>query len=220
MIDLKQIKEDDPLLRNAEKDLNGSEISPMEPPDAYSPPAAHAIEYEDMHPVLQHLMDDHKVLVGHLDSFEAALIRLSQEGITREAHEQLSTFFQTFDEEFLPHNQKEEKLLFPHLQKRLLEIGLHSQGSGRQTAVDMLEDDHIKTMQLAAISFNFWGLASRLPDPTSMAIVMDAAIEQGKALVEVLRLHFFREDTVVFPIAQEHLTSDELDKCFESLPSL
>ena len=104
------------------------------------------------------------------------------------------------------------------LQKRLLDKGEHGQGQNPKTAVDMLEDDHIKLMQLAAVTFNFLGLAARLPNPPSRAMVLDAAIEQGKSLVEILRLHIFREDKVVFSLAIELITAGEFQKMEKQLP--
>ncbi len=66
-------------------------------------------------------------------------------------------------------------------------------------------------MQLSAVAFNFFSLAGRLPDIASRAMVLDAAVEQGKALVEMLQLHIFREDNVVFAQAQQYVAKDELD---------
>lgn len=217
MINLKQLKDIDPLLRNAEKALDEAEFSPMDPPDAYSPPGAGEVDYDSMHPFIQQLMDEHDAIVNHLDSFEKVLIAISEEGFSRDLHQQLSDFFRAFDEVIVVHNYKEEKFLFQPLQKRLLEEGDHSQSSERRTAVDLLEDDHIKVLQLAAVTFNFFGLASRLPDPPSAAVALDAAVEQGKVLVDVLRLHIFRENNVVFPKAQECLSTQAKDDLLAKL---
>ncbi|GMQ82140.1 MAG: hypothetical protein BMS9Abin05_1584 [Rhodothermia bacterium] len=211
MIELKKLKEIDPLVRNAEKHLDQSEFSPMDPPEAYSPPEVDDIDYSDLHSLFQRLMDDHKKIVVSLDAFERVLTDIFENGINQNVHARLSEFFRAFDELVLLHSQKEEKILFPTLQVHLLESGDHSQSAERRTAVDMLEDDHVKVIQLAAVTFNFFGLASRLPDPASTAIVMDAAVEQGRALVEALRLHIFRENTVVFPLAQKRISGSELD---------
>jgi len=58
---------------------------------------------------------------------------------------------------------------------------------------------------------NFLGLVFRLPDERSGMIVLDAALEQGKNLVELLRLHVFREDNVVFPLAHRLISRAEFD---------
>ena len=41
---------------------------------------------------------------------------------------------------------------------------------------------------------------------------MDTAIEQGKTLIELQRLHMFREDTIVFALAVKHVSDDEFSE--------
>ncbi|HET7118408.1 MAG TPA: hypothetical protein VFI29_18065, partial [Hanamia sp.] len=77
--------------------------------------------------------------------------------------------------------------------------------------VDMLEHDHIKTMEMGTLTFSLMGIASRLTDRVSNALLIDTAIEQGLALVELLRLHIFREDNVVFPLAHKYLTASDYE---------
>jgi hemerythrin-like domain-containing protein len=211
MLDIKKLQTTDPLKRMVEKQSEQEEFSPMDPPDAYSPPGEEAIPYEKMPPFLQKLMDENNAGLKELDAFEKVLMQLQKQGLKpdKQVDAGLRRFFSFLDEHIVPHNLKEEKILFPLLQKRLLEKGEHSQGQYPKTAVDMLEDDHIKLTQLAAVTFNFLGLAARLPDAASRAITLDAALEQGKALVELLRLHIFREDNVVFSLAVKHFTQDE-----------
>ena len=76
----------------------------------------------------------------------------------------------------------------------------------------MLENDHIKTMQLATLSFSLMGISSRLTDTASRAVLIDMAVEQGNSLVELLRLHIFREDNVVFALAQKYFTTEDFKK--------
>ena len=212
MINLKQLNDVDPLKRIVEKQSEQEEFSPMAPPEAYAPPGGEEVPYEQMHTFLQELMDEHKVCIKKLDNFEGVLKAIHENGLNRDALNGVSDFFRFLDEKIIPHNVKEEKRLFSLLQVRLLEEGEHSQGSTPRTAVDMLEDDHIKLIQLAAVTFNFFGLATRLPDPASRALVVDAALTQGKLLVELTRLHIFREDNVVFPLAHQHLSQSVLDE--------
>jgi hemerythrin-like domain-containing protein len=75
-----------------------------------------------------------------------------------------------------------------------------------------MEDEHAKAMQLAAVVVNFLGLVFRLPDRGSGMVVLDAALEQCKNLVELLRLHVFREDNIVFPMAHRLIAPDEFDR--------
>ena len=211
MQNLQNSDEEDPLKRMVEKQTEQEELSPMDPPEAYDPPNLETIPYEKMHPFLQKLRDEHDDYTEKLDTFEEALVQIQQNGVDRGFEEKLRDFFDFFDNEIAKHSQREDKILFPLLHKRLIEKGEHSQGPVSTTSINMLEDDHVEAFQLAALSFNFFGLAARLPDPKSQVIVLDAAINQGKTLVEHLRLHIFREDNVAFTQAQNYITGEELD---------
>lgn len=202
--------ESDKVTKQPEKNVQ-DELSPMDPPDGYMPPATESVPYDEMHPFLQTFMDEHKAIIKELDKFEEILQSIQKEGIEKETNSKLSEFFKFFDDHSIPHHQREEKILFPLLHERLIEKGEHSQGPSPSTAVDMLEDDHIKSVQLAATVFNLFALSGRLPDPDSRLVVLDIALQQGKSLVEMLRLHVFREDSIVFPIAHKHISKDEFD---------
>jgi hemerythrin-like domain-containing protein len=200
----------DKVTKQPEKDVQ-DELSPMDPPDGYLPPSIESVPYEEMHVFLQKLIDEHKDISKELNNFEEILLSIQENGIEKETNSKLRDFFQFIDNNSIPHHQKEEKVLFPLLAERLIEKGEHSQGPSPTTAVDMLEDDHIKSMQLAATVFNLFALSGRLPDHDSRLVVLDIALEQGKALVELLRLHIFREDSIVFPIAHKHISKHEFD---------
>lgn len=185
----------------------------MDPPDAYSPPGVvEEIPRDQMHSILQDFYEEHDQITEALVKFEEALLTIQAEGITKEADEALRVFFEFFDTEFMKHDKKEEKILFPLLAKRLIEKGEHSQGRVPTTAIDMMEGDHLKAVQLVGVVFNFFGLSIRLPDEKSRAIVLDAAIEQGKILVELLRLHIFRENSIVFPLAHKYIETCEFNQ--------
>lgn len=211
MIDFKQAQKDDPLKRSAEKPADLEEMSPMDPPDAYEPPNVEKVDPATLHPLLQELIAEHRPLEEALNSFEKALNALQSEGVTREVDDSVKEFFRFFDEHFIQHNRREEKQLFPLLKRKLISSGEHSQGPDQTTAVEVLEDDHVKAHQQLAVIFNFLSLAFRLQDANSRLIVLDLAIQQGKNLVEEVRLHIFREENVVFPLADKLLTKAEMD---------
>ncbi len=202
--------ETDFIKRNVEKDTNGQpEYSPMDPPDAYKPPAIEAVPYEKLSPILQHLSDEHKIILKELEKFELTLNEVRENGVNKELNKKLGDFFQFLDEIIVMHNLKEERVLFPLLHDRLIDKGEKSTAEIPETAVDMLENDHIKTMQLTTLAFSLMGMASRLTDLSSRAVLVDTAVEQGKSLVELIRLHIFREDNVVFALAHKHITDGE-----------
>ncbi len=200
----------DYIKRFVEKETDGDPIySPMDPPDAYKPPGMDPVPYEELHPVLQLFIDEHKNTMIRLEEFENTLLEIRKDGISKERNNKLGEFFQFLDDKIVIHNLKEERVLFPLLHDRLLEKGEHSTGEIPETAVDMLENDHIKTMQLVTLTFSLMGVSSRLTDPASRAVLVDMAVEQGKNLVELLRLHIFREENVVFPLAHKYLTAGD-----------
>ncbi len=209
---IEKIQTRDPVKRQAEIGFEDRGLNPMAPPDAYAPPRDDSVPYEEMHPFLQGLMDEHASFIKTIETFEETLLEIQKEGIDRQRQENLKEFFIFFDDEFGPHNRQEEKLLFPVLNRALIDKGEHSRGFPRTTAVDLLEDEHITAIQLVAVVFNFFGLVARLPDPKSQLLVLDVAIEQGKSLVELLRLHIFREDQIVFSLAQRNIDPAKLDE--------
>ncbi len=212
MHNLKDLNKVDPLKRLVEKQSEQEEYSPMDPPDAYSPPNLEAIPYDEMHPFLQKLRDEHQACIKELEEFEGVLNDIREHGINKKIDGKLRNFFQFFDDHIIKHNQKEENALFPLLNQRLKEKGEHGHGPDPVTSVDMLEDDHVKSIQLAAVVFNFFALTMRLPDHNSRLVVLDAALEQGKVLIELLRLHIFREDNIVFSQAHQYISKGEFDE--------
>jgi len=199
-LNLKNTNTNDPLKRFVEKEKEFEEASPMNPPDAFSPSTVDPVAYEDMAPFLQKLMDEHKVFITVLDNFESALISWQKNGFhfDDEINKKFNELFSFLDKNTPVHNRKEEKELFPLLNKRLLESGEHSSSEEPKTAVDIMEDEHIKVAQLGALCLNFLGLGSRLEDNKSREIVFELAFEQGKTIVETMRLHIFREDETLF----------------------
>ena len=203
----------DPLRKQAERGLDsGTGLSPMDPPDAYAPPSVEPVPAADMHPFLRKFMDEHVPFMEELNAFEAAIVSIQKAGYTREADAKLRHFFHFFDHEFSPHHRREEATLFPLLHERLIASGEHGNGEDPATAIDLMQDEHAKALQLAAVVVNFLGLVFRLPDERSGMIVLDAALEQGKDLVELLRLHIFREDNVVFALAHRLISTAEFDQ--------
>jgi hemerythrin-like domain-containing protein len=98
----------------------------------------------------------------------------------------------------------------------MLESGEHSTSKENpHTPVDLMEDDHIKLIQLATLSFNLLGLAMRLKDQADIAVTFDLAYNNGKELVELLKLHIYREDNTLFPLAQKLLTKQELAEIYD-----
>ncbi|MBK7128021.1 MAG: hemerythrin domain-containing protein [Crocinitomicaceae bacterium] len=215
----KKLNEEDPIIRNAVKDENMEEFSPMDPPDAYNLERVRVkgVDMNNLNPVINVFIDEHKELLQILNEFDAALnhFKESKYILSNETNVVFNKFFNYFDSHILPHNKKEERYLFPELNERMIKDGEH--GIDNITAVDLMEDDHVKFIQLGSLIFNFLGLAARLPDGHSRYLVLDIAFHNGKELVELLKLHVFREDNTVLPMAQKLFTTEELNAIHEKM---
>ncbi|MDD3558702.1 MAG: hemerythrin domain-containing protein [Melioribacteraceae bacterium] len=204
------MKLSDPIQRFVEKE-SGDDLSPFEPPDAFDPQNIEPVPYEELHPFLKMLADEHTAFSDFLNGFEEALINWRENNwqFDEEIDEKFKNFFEFFDEKVPVHNQKEEKELFPLLNKKLIEIGEHNSKDSTLTGISIMEDEHIKVAQAAAIVFNFLGLGSRLPDQRSKDITFQAAFEQGIAIIETMKLHIFREENILFSQAMKLFDKEE-----------
>lgn len=208
-----QVAKNDPIKRNVEKGLEEEEFSPMDPPDAYELQGdLKDANLDELAPELKEFMEEHKNSMEIVGKFEKALLAFKQNDfeLNDEINAVFTAFFSFFEDAFLDHNRREEKQLFPLLHERLIAAGEHSNSKPIRTAIDLFEDDHIKFIQLGALCFNFLGLGVRLRDPHSKILVMDVAFNNGVELAELIKLHIWREDHTLFPLAQRHLTPEEL----------
>lgn len=216
----KKMKDDDPIIRNVEKTDDSKELSAMDPPSAYDKERKVGGDSSEFDVFLQELVEDHKEVKKQTQTFDEALLAFKENGyaINHDINKAFNAFFVFFDENILPHNQKEEKYYFRVLEQRLKEDGEHGANDDTYTAIELMEDDHVKFIQLAALTFNMLGLGNRLQDPKARALTMDLAYNSGRELVELLRLHVFREDETLFPMSQELLTEDDfayINECHE-----
>jgi hemerythrin-like domain-containing protein len=210
-LDLKKLQKSDPVKKQSEKGLDDQEDSPMDPPNAYEEPGKITMQQEDKADAIKIFMDEHREVLKVVAEFEKGLVAYKTNGynLTNEINVSFSKFFKCFDEELLPHNRKEERVLFPILNKKLILAGEHSKGVKQVTAIDVMEDDHVKFIQLGALAFNLLGLATRMADERSRIFVLDTAYETSRELVELIKLHIYREDETLFPLAQQYISKEE-----------
>jgi len=208
------IRDHDPLKRLVEKESGGPEFSPMDPPDTFQAPGKESANIDAYHRCIKDLMKEHREFITHISEFEESVLHLKEHGMpwSKGVQRKISDFFSFFDQSVLPHNHREEKFLFTILKKKLKEEGIQSSDDRKNTAIDLMEDDHLRFVQISSLIINLLELCVRLPDPPSRLMVLDIVIEQSTYLIELMRLHQFREDNIVFPLAQKHLKTNELDK--------
>jgi len=199
-----------------EIEMGEGELSPFSPPSAYDAPKEEEVPYEDMHPLLQQLIDEHKSFSKELEKFEETIMLIEGGKLDREIDRRLRDFFAYMDDEVIPHNREEERELFPIISQKMTQEGRHSKGNEDFNVIDVLEDEHVKTIQMVSVTFNMFGLFARIPDEKSRIIILDVALNQAKALIELLKLHIYREDTIIFSYASRHLSTLELDSIYKN----
>lgn len=210
-MDPKTLAKTEPLKRNVEKGLEEVEHSPMDPPSAYEQPGVIKQKQPITGAPILEFMDEHKHALEVAGRFENSLVAYKGNGykLDEDINKSFAEFYRFVDEELLPHNDNEEKFLFPMLRERLIANGEHSVGEVKFTAIEVMEDDHVKFIQLSALSFNLLGLATRIRDEASRIFILDHAYESAREFVELLKLHIYREDHTLFPLAQKYFTAEE-----------
>lgn len=197
--------------RFVESGLEEGVSSPMDPPQPFHLAGIERLDRASLPEALGILIDDHNVFLTVLDDFEKALIKFKDAGwnIDPETSKSMKAFFRYMDEEVSVHNAREEKALFPILHKKLVACGECSPGEHPKTAVNIMEDDHLKVAQANCLVFNLLGIGSRLKDAESRHTVFQISYDQGREIVETMRLHIFKENEVLFQLAQKWITADE-----------
>ncbi len=211
MIELPAYKSD-PLKRNVEKGLEEDNPSPMDPPEFYAPSTVKPVAIEDMPKFLRDLIEDHDRFLKIFSVFENAFIELKTNKwvFTPEISSAFKSFFQMMDHEVATHTKKEEKAFFPFLYEKFLAVGEHSPVAKPTTPVDVMEADHERVEQSTVLVFNLLGLAPRMKNQEDREFLFEMAFEQGQEIVEVMKLHIYKENTTLFPLACQLLSEEEM----------
>lgn len=210
----RELQKIDPVKPQVSVDRGSMEegISPMDPPSSFEPPAKSKYPQEKMRPFFQDLMREHDNLKKEMTNFKQILKLIQQTGqITLEQRKGFKEFFTHFEADFIEHNRKEEFILFPILKKRLLEAGEHSPTKKPVTGVDVLQDEHIQALQLATLCYKNLDLLDSINELTSRRKVVLFIVSKGLDLIELMELHIFREDEIIFGLAHELLSNDEMN---------
>ena len=99
---------EDHVNRMVDTQREQAELSPMDPPEAYDPPQLEAVPYEDLHPLLQGLCDEHKEYTEKMEVFEEALAGIQENGVDRGLEEKLRDVFDVFHNQIVRPGQRED----------------------------------------------------------------------------------------------------------------
>lgn len=207
------INQNDPLKKQEKVEkLNNDTMSPMAPPEAYEGSTPKDLGRNSDNKFLQELEQDHIEFMAHINSFISAMHDAKEKKkIEADCLRRILSFFEYFDKEFVIHNKKEERYLFPILTKRLIESGEHSVGLGeRTTPIDILESEHMQALQLGAIISNAIEILPRIKNEDAHYSILANAVNKGFVLAELLKLHIHREDNIIFVLAKNLLTDEDV----------
>ncbi len=133
---------------------------------------------EAMEPITAILSAEHRIVLDHLDELEGALTNFSPAAIRKVLH--------FFDGDLVQHRRKEEEVLFPEL------AGLFPPGAG---PVAVMLAEHVEEKGFIA------GISSALATGNRAL-----AEQHGRALLPFLRNHIWKEDNVLYPMAEQVLS--------------
>ena len=143
---------------------------------------------------IQTLMKEHDIGLKYLQRLGDAAEDIRTNGFSFEAFKHVAEAIQFIDTEIRQHNEKEEKYLFPLMER-------HVDGPPA-----VMRGEHRK----------LWRAFSRLrecvKDVEEMRIYPSTVrdlVECSKTIVQLLSDHIAKENDVLFPMAKEILTKDE-----------
>ena len=217
-MDLKELNKQDKLKKQQSVSVSdmGSDLSPMDPPDTYNPPSRCEVDLNTVHPAIKLLFEEHEELTRYLESFQKTLNGIAKErSFTPKLASEVKEFIHFFEREFHLHNKKEEQLLFRLIDQRLIEkgeCGIDQMTGKPFTGIKVLEDDHLEAVKLATKLFYSFELLMSVNHPQSRSIILSQFLNSGHQLIELVKLHIFREDNIIFGQAVELLSDSEFDQ--------
>jgi hemerythrin-like domain-containing protein len=152
----------------------------------------------------EELMNEHRVIERMLDVLSKAATKLEDgESVDSGVFVDAADFFKNFADKC--HHGKEEKLLFV----KMVERGISGETGPVAVMLREHEDGRMHVRNIAEVS------AKVLTDKTRAKLVQHA-----RAYVELLSQHIQKEDKILYPMANQILSSrdqDELEKGFEEV---
>ncbi|MDP2729588.1 MAG: hemerythrin domain-containing protein [Dehalococcoidales bacterium] len=143
------------------------------------------------------LREEHQAVLEKLDALEDVLTNLEQEEKISAKLKVLASFFET---DFWLHFDKEEKALFPEFDNFM------PRGSG---PLAVMIDEHEVLRETNAVMQE---AMTRYLNHDGSAEVIQAIRQNGHHFIEFLRNHIFKEDSILFQMAEMHLQPIQNEK--------
>ncbi len=151
------------------------------------------------------LKDEHKDVLQKLGDLEEVINRLHERGAVAAQLKDMASFFDT---DFWVHFDKEEKALFPEFDNFM------PRGSGPLAV--MMEEHEVLRKTNAVMQ----AAVTRYLNHADDAETRRTITENGMHFIGFLREHIYKEDNILFIMADMHLNADQEErvlKLFESI---
>jgi hypothetical protein len=148
---------------------------------------------------IQKLENDHRIALEKLKILSQSVLELKHKGFSNDVISTISDVVNFITTEVKAHNDQEEQFLFPALEKRLPPDG--------PTYVMRNEHVHLKDAY-ERLSGSLKKLMENFNDREAMDILVDTTI----FIVSFLTNHINKENHVLFPMARNILTKDEIEE--------
>lgn len=193
-----------------EEKLN--QLSPMSPPNLDEIIIPKSLKKTEQCHLISKLKSEHIELISLIKKLQTSLTEIEQsKEIGREQAKVIASFLDYMSDDFIEHNEEEEKILFPILREVFIRIGETNNNFGAAyNPIDILESEHTQVMQLIAVINNNATLMRKMVEKTDRVTVLDSFIQHSKMALNILESHIVREDQIVFTLALNHLTQEEI----------
>ncbi len=154
------------------------------------------------HDALEVLTREHEEGLHYLEQLHTSAHIIGANGFSFEAFMKLSEAIRFIDEELRAHNEKEEKYLFPLLERH----------AGNPVRV-MIEEHR----ELWKVFGRIRECVEDIEEGRIYATTIKELVQASEQLYELLRAHINKENDVLFPTVKNLLTADEYEKLTEAL---
>jgi len=145
----------------------------------------------------ERLMAEHQHGLRELDKMLASSRELKTAGFSVQIYEKLRDATRFINEDIRAHNKNEEEALFPALEEKIGPSGptgvMRSEHVQLWTSLDKLEKE----------------LTELLNDTTSQPRITRVS-ELSAFIHDLLKNHIFKEDNILYPMARQMLTPEEI----------
>lgn len=156
--------------------------------------------------LIQTLRHQHEEGLGKLNELEDAVVNLEDKGLNSEDVSSVRSAVSFINTEIRQHNQREEDVLFPELEKHIPQQGptsvMRSEHRELWNKLDELEAN-IKTIESAG--------------GKNDNSVLETLLGTARDIISLLRNHIAKENNVLFPLALNILSQDQIDRINSTL---